>query len=123
MDPGIQIEQDEPETPALRGKAADASSLDELPQLFNILRGDMSLVGPRPALPSQEDLLSHRTASGSARLRPGLTGMAQVNSFDGMSATEKAEWDEKYAERITLMRDLAIILATLRYLTKPPPRY
>lgn len=105
------------------GRVLRRTNADELPQLLNILKGEMSLVGPRPALPSQHDLLSHRTEGGAGRLRPGLTGLAQVNSFDGMTARQKAEWDEMYAERITLRKDLAIIAATFRYLAKPPPRY
>ncbi|GAB4076378.1 sugar transferase [Nostocoides australiense] len=105
------------------GRVLRRTNVDELPQLLNILRGEMSVVGPRPALPSQADLLLYRTLEGSGRLRPGLTGLAQINSFDGMQPKEKATWDETYARRVTFRGDLAIVLATLRYLTKPPPRY
>lgn len=105
------------------GRVLRRTNVDELPQLFNILRGDMSIVGPRPALPSQEELLAHRTDDGAGRLRPGLTGLAQVKSFNGMTPTQKAAWDERYALRVTFVGDLRIIASTFSYLTKPPPRY
>lgn len=98
-------------------------NIDELPQLINIIRGDMSIVGPRPALPSQTDLLDERTPEGSGRLRPGLTGLAQINAYDGMPSSAKARWDELYSQDVTLRRDISIITSTFRYLTKPPPKY
>lgn len=105
------------------GRFIRRTNLDELPQLWNILVGDMSVVGPRPALPVQEALLARRAASGAARIRPGLTGLAQISSYDGMPETEKAAFDALYATRITLLGDLSIVLRTFRYLLKPPPRY
>lgn len=105
------------------GRVIRRTNVDELPQLINIIRGEMSLVGPRPALPTQHDLLNYRTSSGAARLRPGLTGLAQVNSFDGMEPDDKAGWDEAYARSVTLASDLRIIASTFRYLSKPPPKY
>jgi len=99
------------------------TNLDELPQLINILRGDMSLVGPRPALPSQKRLLLLRAADGSTSLRPGLTGWAQVNSYEGMPEEEKAELDAEYARQVSLLKDLGIVLRTLPYLAKRPPVY
>ncbi len=105
------------------GRVIRRLSLDELPQLFCVLRGDMSIVGPRPALPSQVELLRLRTENGAMACRPGLTGLAQVNSYDGMPNTEKANWDKAYAESISLFTDLSIILRTFSYVMKPPPTY
>jgi len=105
------------------GKFLRRSNLDELPQLLNILRGDMSLIGPRPPIPGQTDLVLLRTKNDAIDCRPGLTGLAQVNSFDGMTVKEKAAYDGEYAERMTLLLDLSIIVRTFFYLTRPPPTY
>ncbi|MFT6851273.1 MAG: O-antigen biosynthesis protein WbqP, partial [Sphingobacteriales bacterium] len=78
------------------GKFIRRSNLDELPQLVNILIGDMSLIGPRPPIPSQVGLLKLRKDNGALGLKPGLTGWAQVNSFDGMQEDKKAEFDGEY---------------------------
>jgi O-antigen biosynthesis protein WbqP len=99
------------------------SNLDELPQLFNILKGDMSIVGPRPSLVAQTELIVLRNANGALEIRPGLTGLAQIRSYSGMPAAEKATLDGHYASRITLIGDIAIIARTFLYLTKPPPVY
>ncbi len=98
-------------------------SIDELPQLFNILKGDMSIVGPRPSLPSQRELISLRFKSGALSCRPGLTGLAQVNSFTGMTIIQKASFDSEYASSITFCGDLKIIIKTFFYLLRPPPIY
>lgn len=105
------------------GRILRRSNLDELPQLYNILRGDMSLVGPRPPIPSQTDLIELRRANGALDIRPGLTGLAQVNSYSGMSPEEKAALDGRYAGDVTMLADARIILRTVLYLTKPPPVY
>ena len=105
------------------GRIIRRTNADELPQLVNILRGDMSVVGPRPALPLQEELIAQRRANGSIACVPGLTGLAQIKAHDGMTVAAKASWDGEYARRITFARDLSIILGTFRYLTKPPPTY
>jgi O-antigen biosynthesis protein WbqP len=99
------------------------TNIDELPQLWNIVKGDMSLVGPRPPLPSQTKLIELRRANGALDCRPGLTGLAQVNSYDGLSVERKAELDGRYAARASLATDLAIVLRTFGYLMKPPPKY
>ncbi len=98
-------------------------NIDELPQLFNILKGDMSIVGPRPSLPSQRELISLRLISGALSCRPGLTGLAQVNSFTGMTIIQKASFDSEYASSITFYCDLKIIIKTFSYLLRPPPIY
>jgi O-antigen biosynthesis protein WbqP len=105
------------------GRPLRRTNLDELPQLWNVLRGEMSLVGPRPALPSQARLVALREANGAHAALPGLTGAAQVNSYDGMPEEEKARWDGWYAGRITLARDLSLILRTFPYLLRRPPVY
>ena len=105
------------------GRIIRRTNIDELPQLFNILKGDMSIVGPRPPIPGQIELLGARTKNGALACRPGLTGLAQVSSFDGMSAAEKAAFDGQYAQRITFLGDLNIIFRTFAYLLKPPPVY
>ncbi|HKK94033.1 MAG TPA: sugar transferase [Longimicrobiales bacterium] len=99
------------------------TNVDELPQLLNVLSGDMSLVGPRPALPSQDELVRLRGLNGASRLRPGLTGLAQIRAYDGMSATEKARLDGEYARSVSFLTDARIVLRTLPYLFRRPPTY
>jgi O-antigen biosynthesis protein WbqP len=88
------------------------SSLDELPQLWSILVGDMSIVGPRPALFNQHDLIELRTRRGVHQLRPGLTGWAQVNGRDELPIPEKVAYDAWYLEHQSLALDLRIVLLT-----------
>ncbi len=88
------------------------SSLDELPQLWSILRGDMSFVGPRPALFNQEDLIALRTAAGVHTLMPGLTGWAQVNGRDELPIPQKVALDAEYLRRRSLWLDLRILAMT-----------
>src|ERR1019366_6431015 len=88
-------------------------SLDELPQLFSILTGDLSFVGPRPALFNQEDLVSLRTEREIHRLVPGLTGWAQVNGRDELPIPVKVQFDLEYMKRQSLTFDLQIIVATI----------
>ena len=87
------------------GKFLRKSSLDELPQIFDILRGDMSFVGPRPALPNQTRLLELRHENGSDQLKPGLFGLAQKNGRDQLLETEKAAYDGEYAEKLSFWMD------------------
>lgn len=105
------------------GRLIRRTNLDELPQLYNVLRGDMSLIGPRPAIPAQANLIRLRSENGSLALRPGLTGWAQVNAFDGMSEEQKSDYDCVYARRIGFWLDMYIVLRTVVYLLKPPPKY
>jgi O-antigen biosynthesis protein WbqP len=88
------------------------SSLDELPQLWSILAGDMSFVGPRPALFNQHDLIALRTQHGVDNLVPGLTGWAQVNGRDELPIPEKVELDVQYLQRHSLAFDLRILCMT-----------
>jgi O-antigen biosynthesis protein WbqP len=88
------------------------TSLDELPQLWSVLVGEMSLVGPRPALFNQDDLVALRTEAGIDALRPGLTGWAQVNGRDELPIPEKVRLDREYLERRSLAFDVRILLAT-----------
>lgn len=105
------------------GRIIRRTNVDELPQLFNVLRGDMSLVGPRPPIPSQTGLCRLREQNGSMKCAPGLTGLAQVNGYDGMPDEEKAHWDGLYAETLSLLSDVKIVLRTFGYLRKKPPIY
>jgi O-antigen biosynthesis protein WbqP len=88
-------------------------SLDELPQLWSVLKGDMSFVGPRPALYNQDDLIELRTKNGLHKLMPGITGWAQVNGRDNLSVSRKVEYDEYYMNHRSFMFDLKILLLTL----------
>jgi len=94
------------------GKFLRKTSLDELPQLWSILKGDMSVVGPRPALFNQDDLVELRTAVGVQKLTPGLTGWAQVNGRDELPIPEKVKLDAEYIERKSFLFDLKIIFLT-----------
>lgn len=95
------------------------SSLDELPQLWSILVGDMSFVGPRPALFNQEDLIALRTAAGVHELVPGLTGWAQINGRDELPIPVKVRFDAEYLERRCLAFDLKILwLTAVRVLSR-----
>ncbi|HCY64051.1 MAG TPA: UDP-phosphate galactose phosphotransferase [Oxalobacteraceae bacterium] len=88
------------------------SSLDELPQLWSILKGDMSFVGPRPALFNQSDLIDLRTQAGVHELVPGLTGWAQVNGRDELSVPEKVKYDAEYLRKRSFFLDLRILWLT-----------
>ena len=94
------------------GKFLRKSSFDEFPQLLSILRGDMSIVGPRPALFNQDDLVELRTRKGVHSLTPGLTGWAQVNGRDELPIPVKVEYDLYYLQHHSFFLDLKIILKT-----------
>jgi len=89
------------------------TSLDELPQLWTILKGDMSLVGPRPALFNQDDLVELRTLKGIHQLSPGLTGWAQINGRDELSISIKVQFDEEYLQKKSFLFDLKILWLTI----------
>ncbi|WP_343329153.1 sugar transferase [Polaribacter staleyi] len=105
------------------GKFIRRTNLDELPQFFNVLKGDMSFIGPRPPIPAQGNLIALRRENKSLFLKPGLTGWAQVNSYDNMPEEVKAKFDGEYAERVSLKMDLLILFKTIVYFTKKPPTY
>ena len=88
------------------------TSLDELPQLWSIIKGDMSFVGPRPALFNQYDLIELRTLEGVDRLLPGLTGLAQIKGRDDIPIVEKVKWDKEYLNSQSFWFDLKILIKT-----------
>ena len=92
-------------------------------RVFNVLKGDMSFIGPRPPIPSQKRLIELRRNNNALSLKPGLTGWAQVNSYDNMPEEVKAKFDGEYAESISLKMDLLILFKTVIYFTKKPPPY
>src|SRR6266436_4716381 len=89
------------------------TSLDELPQIYSVLKGDLSFVGPRPALHNQNDLVALRTEHGVHELTPGLTGWAQVNGRDDLPISQKVEYDCEYLQKRTLLFDMRILLRTV----------
>ncbi len=95
------------------GRFLRKTSLDELPQLWSILVGSMSIVGPRPALFNQDDLIGLRSAAGVDKLAPGLTGWAQINGRDELPIPEKVELDVEYMHRRSFLFDLKIIYLTI----------
>ena len=95
------------------GKFLRKTSLDELPQLFNILKGEMSIVGPRPALYNQIDLKEMRTEAGVHKLVPGLTGWAQINGRDEIPLSLKVNLDKEYLEKKNFLFDIKIIFMTV----------
>jgi O-antigen biosynthesis protein WbqP len=105
------------------GKFIRRTNLDELPQLLNIVNGSMSFIGPRPCIPTQFELIELREKNGSIKAKPGLTGWAQVNSYDYMPNTVKANFDYYYYCNMSILLDVKIIFKTLSYLTKTPPTY
>lgn len=94
------------------------SSLDELPQLWSILKGDMSFVGPRPALFNQDDLIALRTRYGVDNIKPGLTGWAQINGRDELPIPEKVALDAEYLERRSFWFDIKILVLTFQKVLK-----
>ncbi len=94
------------------------SSLDELPQLWSILKGDMSFVGPRPALFNQDDLVALRTRFGVDNIKPGLTGWAQINGRDELPIPEKVALDAEYLRRQSFWFDIKILALTFQKVLK-----
>ena len=95
------------------GKFLRSTKLDELPQLWNVLKGEMSLVGPRPCLFNQEELIEERSKRGVLDVRPGITGLAQVNGIDMSDPVKLAEWDAKMIETMSLSNYFKYILLTV----------
>ena len=94
------------------GKFLRKTSLDELPQIINILRGDMAIVGPRPALYNQYDLIEERDKYGANDILPGLTGWAQINGRDELEIPVKAAFDGEYVKKMSFLFDLKCIIGT-----------
>ncbi len=88
-------------------------SLDELPQLFNIIKGDMSIIGPRPALWNQNDLIEERDKFKANNIKPGLTGLAQINGRDELPIIDKARYDGEYANNINFLSDMKIFFSSV----------
>lgn len=94
------------------GKFIRKTSLDELPNLINIIKGDMVFVGPRPALYNQNDLMEFRVATGVSKLKPGITGWAQINGRDEISIIKKVQLEQEYLNKKSLIFDIEIIIKT-----------
>jgi O-antigen biosynthesis protein WbqP len=94
------------------GKFIRKTSLDELPNLLNIIKGDMVFVGPRPALYNQDDLMTLRVATGVSKLKPGITGWAQINGRDEISIEKKVELEQEYMYKQSTLFDIEIIIKT-----------
>jgi O-antigen biosynthesis protein WbqP len=94
------------------GKFIRKSSLDELPNLINIIKGEMVFVGPRPALYNQDDLMTLRVATGVDKLKPGITGWAQINGRDDISIEQKVQLEQEYMNKRSTLFDIEIIIKT-----------
>ncbi len=95
------------------GRFFRKTSLDELPQLFNILKGDMSFVGPRPLIPEEEEIRQLRNEKGIYAVRPGMTGLAQINGRDNLDMVQKTEYDLQYIENMSFFNDIKILFKTV----------
>lgn len=100
------------------GKILRKTSLDELPQLWNIFVGDMSIIGPRPSLTTQYDLNELRDKNGASSVKPGLTGLAQISGRDELEISIKAGIDGEYCQNITFLKDLTIFFQTITSVLK-----
>ena len=94
------------------GKFLRKTKIDELPQVFNILANQMSFVGPRPCLPTQTDLIAERQSRNILSLKPGITGLAQVNNVDMSNPEQLAKWDERYLKLRSILLDIQLIAET-----------
>jgi O-antigen biosynthesis protein WbqP len=94
------------------GKFIRRTSLDELPNLINIIKGEMVFVGPRPALYNQDDLMTLRVATGVDKLKPGITGWAQINGRDDISIEKKVQLEQEYMNKRSILFDIEIIIKT-----------
>ena len=100
------------------GKNLRKYSIDEIPQIINIIRGDMSLVGPRPGLENQYDLIKKRDLYGINDMKPGLTGIAQINGRDNLSLDKKVEYDKSYKDNQSIFLDFKILIKTISVVLK-----
>lgn len=100
------------------GRFIRKTSIDELPQLFNILKGDMSIIGPRPALWNQDDLIAERDKYGANDVRPGLTGLAQISGRDELEISVKAKLDGEYIEKMSFLFDCKCFFGTISAVLK-----
>ena len=100
------------------GKFMRKTSLDELPQLINIIKGDMSFIGPRPVILAETELIEKRMRGGAYAVSPGLTGYAQINGRDFVGIDSKAEYDCFYAHNLSLKMDIKIFLKTIMYVLR-----
>lgn len=100
------------------GRFLRKTSLDELPQLFNVLTGEMSFVGPRPLIPEEKEIRQIRKELGVYSVRPGITGLAQVNGRDMLGAKEKALYDKEYVEKQSILLDIKIMFKTVMVVLK-----
>lgn len=94
------------------GRVLRRTSLDELPQLFNVLKGEMSIIGPRPLIPNEVTVLKMRTELGANKVLPGITGLAQVNGRDNLIGAKKAQIDASYAHHVNFFLDSVILIRT-----------
>lgn len=94
------------------GKFIRKTSLDELPNFINIIKGEMVFVGPRPALFNQDDLMQFRVATGVSKLKPGITGWAQINGRDEISIAEKVKLEQEYLQKKSFLLDIEIVIKT-----------
>ena len=94
------------------GRLLRKTSLDELPQIVNVLKGDMSFIGPRPLIPEERDIHEERVRRGVYTVRPGISGLAQINGRDRVAADEKVRYDEEYLRNLGLILDLKIVFGT-----------
>lgn len=100
------------------GKFLRKTSMDELPQLFNIFKGEMSLIGPRPVVLKEKKLIEAREKVGANDVRPGLTGWAQINGRDLVGTEEKAELDGRYVKRMSFFVDCKVFFRTILYVLR-----
>lgn len=108
------VEMKDPDQHVTRiGRVLRDTSLDELPQLLNVLKGDMSLVGPRPLISDEYEIHQMRMRFGVYNIRPGVTGLAQINGRDMVSPADKVRWDVKYLQQFGFLMDLKILLGTV----------
>ncbi|MCL4385134.1 MAG: sugar transferase [Cyanobacteria bacterium] len=96
------------------GRFLRRTSIDEIPQLINILKGQMSFIGPRPALYNQPELISLRKEKGVDKMRPGITGLAQVSGRDDLPIPVKVEYDKRYVDNFSLLNDFKILIITVK---------